>query len=1031
MRCPLCAAAVAEGGRFCSSCGAALTASTPAAAPERRQVTVLFYDLADSTRLAQAADPDDFSEALAAFHQRVESEVAALGGVPGARLGDGAVVYFGYPDAYEDAAERAVLAGLRAVAAAAELRLPGGDRAIARIGVATGPGVVSRNVGERGNEVVGATAHLAARLQSLAPPGGVVIADATRKLLGGLFDLELLPELRAKGFAETMQAWRVAGRSGLDRFQATRPGAAGRLVGRTDELATLKDALRRSQGGRGVTALVTGEPGVGKSRLAATFTGALDPSEAVVLRFYCAPHARNAPLWPFAERLRRVCRIEPSDPAPVRRAKMEPALAVQTSAEDTDLLGALIGVPLAPGSALAALDPARRLERTLTAMGRQVEYLAQACPAVVLFEDAQWADATSLGLLESFLGGTIPGPIFLLVTARPEFEPAWAAYPETRRVALAPLAAGESEALVAQVAGGGGLPAAVRRRILDRADGVPLFLEEITRAVVEARQAGAGAAKVEVPASLQDSLAARLDRLPQGKVIAQVGAVIGREFTPALAAELSGQDAVGLQAGIDQLKLAGLIIQRGPEARPTYQFRHALIQESAAGGLLKTERRRLNDHLVAVLESRYPEIAQGEPERLARYAADAGLDRRAVEYWLRGGLQALGQAGAQEAIARLRSGLDLAASLPADEARWRLELDLEVALGKAQIATIGYAPAATGETFGRAQKLCEALGDPPQQLTVLHGHWTHDLLRARLAPARRRGEDLLADGEARGDELRTMMGCRLRGVTSFPLGEFQSSREHLERGLTLFDPARRAAYAQITFDDGRVVMLTYLAWALSFLGNADAARRRADEAVAEARSVAHPFSLAHALNGLAYTLLLDGRWEAAMARLDELDRLTAEHGMDYYAAIGLALRGRCLLGTGDSAEAVAILRCALKAYKATDSLLYASTFQTWLAQALAEQGRLAEGLRLTASARSLVRRTGMAFDLPATFAAEADLLRRCGDLDAAALRLDNAIEVAASQNAAAVERRLREALTQLQAEKPRPTRLDRATAETS
>ena len=543
---------------------------------------------------------------------------------------------------------------------------------------------------------------------------------------------------------------------------------------------------------------------------------------------------------------------------------------------------------------------------------------------------------------------------------------------------------------------------------------MPLFLEEITRAVVEARQAEPDGGRADVPATLQDSLAARLDRLPQGKSVAQVGAVIGREFTPELAAELSGQDDAGLQAGIDQLKLAGLILQRGPDSRPTYQFRHALIQESAAGGLMKTERRRLNAHLVALLESRHPETAQAEPERLARYAAEAGLTQHAVSYWLKAGLQALGQSGMAEAIARLKAGLGLVAALPAGEPRWRLELDLEVALGKAKIATIGYAPPATGETFRRAQALCEALGrDTPQELTVIHGEWTHDFIRGRVVSARNRADALLSDGEAREDEMRIMMGCRLKGVVSYPLGEFGTARAFLERGLSLFDPSRRATYTQLTLDDARVVMLTYLAWVLSYLGQSEAALRRAEEAVAEAQAIAHPFSLAHALNGLAYTHLLDGRYEAALTWLDELDKLTAEHGVDFYAAIGMNLRGRCLLGIGEAAKAAATLRAGMKTYKATDSQIYMPTFQTWLAEALAKEGRLSEGLRLTGTARNLARKSGMAFDLPGTFAAEADLHRLSGNLEAAAIRLEKGAALAAEQKAPLVERRIREALARL------------------
>ena len=1024
MRCPRCGASIGEGGLYCSQCGAAL-GPAPARrldalrpAQERRQVTVLFYDLVDSTGLAQGVDPEDFSEALAAFHQRVETEMASLGGVVGSRLGDGAVVYFGYPEAYEDAAERAVLASLGAVAAAADVVLPGGASAVARVGVATGPVVTSR-AGGRGNEVVGATANLAARLQAAAPAGGVVIAHATRQLLGDLFKLEDLGALTAKGYAQGVHAWRVVGEGDTDRFRALRAGAEAALVGRGAEIDDLISAWRRASSGRGVVALVSGDPGVGKSRLAAALLERPELAGAAVLRFFCTAHTQNAPLRPFADQIRRVCGIDHADSADERRRKLAATLLPETAPEDAAMLGVLVGLPVEPGSPLAGLEPAQRLDRTLGALGRQVQLLARRGPVVVLFEDAHWADPTSLGLVEAFQRGSIAGPILLLITARPEFRPAWTTAARVTTVSLAPLVAEESEVLLTRIAAGKALPAAVRRLILHRADGVPLYLEEITRAVVDARRAAPGPSDhTDVPTSLQDSLLARLDRLRHGKLLAQVAAVIGREFPQDLLAALTGEPPAALQAGLDQLLQAGLIVAQGGARRSVYLFRHVLIQESAVSTLLKGERRRLNARLVEVLETQFPDVARAEPERLARHAADAGLAEVAAGYWLKAGLQALGQSGMAEAISRLKAGLQLTATLPARETRWRLELDLELALGKALIATIGYAPAATGEAFGRAQALCSALGQPPQWLTVLHGQWTHDLLRGRLAAARAKADDLLAIGATRDDDLYTLMGRRFEGVTAFPMGEFETARTHLELGLGLFDPALRANYAQITLDDGRVVMLTYLAWVYAYLGMSAQARRCAEESLAEARALAQPYSIAHALNGLAFTLLLEGRYDAARRRLEELSALTAEHGMSYYAAICQALQGCCLVGQGEAHKAARTLRRAIRAYRATDSVLYLPTFMTWLAQALGREGRIAEGLRLTANAQTLIRKTGMRFDLAATLEAEAELHLLAEHPQAAVQGLHTAITIAAAQKASLVERRARARLGRLVAVHP-------------
>jgi class 3 adenylate cyclase/tetratricopeptide (TPR) repeat protein len=1027
MRCPQCSASVGEGGLYCSQCGAALgqtreSGLRPDAArqvQERRQLTVLFYDLVDSTRLAQSADPEDFSDAIAAFHQRVEAEMVSLGGVVGSRVGDGAVVYFGYPEAYEDAAERAVLASLRAVEGAAKVILPGGAPAQARVGVATGPVVVSRLVeGGRGNEVVGATANLAARLQGAAPPGGVVIAQTTRRLLGDLFKVEDLGSLSAKGYANGVRAWRVAGPGDTDRFRALHASDAP-LIGREAELEELLAAWRSAAAGKGGVVLISGDAGVGKSRLAAAFARRPELRDAVVLRCFCAPHSQNAPLRPFAEQLQRVSGVERGDGIDERRRKLSAALAPDTGPEDAAALGGLVGLPDEPGSPLASLGPAQRLDRTLSALGRQVRLVAQRRPVLVLFEDLHWADPTSLGLLEASVRAAAGGPILLLATTRPEFHPPWTSSGQVTRLRLAPLAPDESAVLLARVAGGQALPEPVRRLILHRADGVPLYLEELTRAVVEAEQAErAPSAEMDVPSSLQDSLLARLDRMRLGKSLAQVGSVIGREFSLDLLAALTERDPAALQPGLDQLVQTDLIVLRGG-ARPTYQFRHVLIQESAFGTLIKAERRRLSGRLVEVLETRFPDVVRAEPERLARHATEAGLTLVAVGYWLNAGLQALGQSGMTEAISRLRAGLALAASLPPDEARWRLELDLEIALGKALIATIGYAPPATGEVFARAEALCAALERPPQWLTVMHGLWTHDLLRGRVTAASAKADQLLAAGDASDDVVCTLMGCRFRGVTAFPLGELDVAREYLERGLALFDPARPAEFAPVIFiDDGRVVMLTYLAWVMSYLGAPESALSLAEEALVEATALRQPYSTAHALNGLAFTLLLQGRYADAAARLEELATLTAEHGIRYFAAVGQALHARCVIGQGDVRQGVRALAEAIRVYRATDSVLYLPTFMTWLAEALGQVGRVAEGLQLVADAHALIDETGMRFDEASTLLAEADLRLLSGDPTGAAACLEKAVMIASAQKAALVYSRARGAIERLRSTYP-------------
>lgn len=1002
MICGSCNAEQPDGNRFCGQCGAALAAPVkgsekapekaeePVAAArsrragERRQMTILFYDLVGSTALATRCDPEDFNEAMEAFHGRVGAAIRSLGGHVGARVGDGAVVYFGYPDAQEDAAERAVLAGLRAVEVGGEVVLPDGEKALVRIGIATGQGVVNwlEDVGA-GNEVVGSVGNLAARLQAAAAPGSVVISDATRRLLREGFELADLGGVHAKGFDAPVQAWRVVGR--LERDQSDATGEAP-LIGRGAEIDRISAAFDEALTGRGRVVLLTGDAGLGKSRIISEIARRAGEEGALRIQVHCSAQMQEAPFGPFIQQMQRANRLggEAQGAASANPADLR-GLAPETDRDDAALLASLLGVPVAQSPAIQALTPAQRRDRRIEALITQLELFSRVTPVLLIIRDAQWADATSRAVLDRAVHAGRLDRTLILVTARPGFQPSWLAETHVEEIVLPPLGPAEAEALIYLIAGSHALAPSVRRAILDRADGVPLFLAEITRSALEmlARAGGGPTTEFELPMTLQDSLLARLDHLGPVKAVAQLAAAIGRRFTRGLLESLSEADGEPLGPALRRLIAAGLIAQERGAAPDSYVFKNALFQETAYGTLLRADRRRLNARLLQIIESQHPDIVASEPERLAQYAGEAGEAAAAGAYWLKAGGQALAQWAMPEAASRLRRGLAAIAPLPQDPARWRLELQLELALGRALIATVGYALPETGATFVRAKTLCEAVGQTMELMAVLHGLWIHDLLCGRLIAARGHAEQLLKLADDANNPSWILIGCRSLGALGFPLGEFEAARQNLERGLSLFSLDRRAEYAQILVDDPRVVMLMYLSWVLQYQGRHDDAARTVRECVQQARDLGQAYNLAYALVGHIMIGLFAENFEGQAPVIEELATLSRDQEIAYFAAVAEISRGRYLVGTGETQKGAEVLEAALKTYRATGSVLYLPTFIMWNADAAGRVGRLDHGLDFIAQAKTLIEQTGIANDEAEVLRIEGELHRARGDLAAA------------------------------------------------
>ena len=692
-------------------------AATPVAAPdtlapaeaERRQLTVMFCDLVGSTALSTRFDPEDLRELIGDYHRAVADTVGRFDGFVAKYMGDGVLIYFGYPQAHEDDAERAVRAGLAVIEAVG--RLPAREDLRVRLGIATGLAVVGDLIGEGAAQergVVGETPNLAARLQALAAPNTLVIGEATRRQVGGLFELADLGPQALAGFAEPQRAWQVLSESDmLSRFEALRSGETP-LVGREEEVELLLRRWEQAKSGEGRVVLISGEPGIGKSRLTAALSEHIGTEPHTRLRYFCSSHHQNSALYPVIVQLERAAGFERDDGPEAKLDKLETLLGPAAEIGDVSLLVELLSVPGGDRFAPLELSPQRKKERTFAALVRQLEGLARTQPVLMIFEDLHWIDPTSREFLDLVLARIDRLPVLLAATFRPEFQPPWVGQAHATVIALNRLGRGDGAVMVERLAGNAALlPPDVIAEIVERTDGVPLFVEEMTKAVLEAgaERGGEIAASVPwaglgVPATLQASLMARLDRLgPAAKGVAQIGAAIGREFSYELAASVGELAEERLQDTLQRLVDAGLVFQRGTPPEAAYLFKHALVQDTAYSTLLRGPRRQLHARIAEALTAHYPELMDSQPELFAQHYAEAGLVEKSAAYWGKAGHRSAARSAMAEAAAQFRKGLDQLALLPDTPARQRQELEFWSALGAVLRSLKGYRRAGTGPCF--------------------------------------------------------------------------------------------------------------------------------------------------------------------------------------------------------------------------------------------------------------------------------------------------------------------------------------------
>jgi tetratricopeptide (TPR) repeat protein len=741
--------------------------------------------------------------------------------------------------------------------------------------------------------------------------------------------------------------------------------------------------------------LIVGEPGLGKSRLVEEFRARLREVPHTWVEWNCWQLLQNTPLHPLAEWGRQ--RFGGADvPAERRLADLEHTLTLikLDPAENVPLLAQLLDMPL-PKERMLALAPEELRRRQFAALTGWTIASARVQPVVLVFEDLQWADPTTLDLLRGLAERGVLAPLFIVATARPEFRPPWSMRSHHGTISLAPLDRSQVRDMVAELSARHALPGDVMEDVAARTSGVPLFVEEVTRLLLE--RGGEQGGIHTIPPTLQQSLTARLDRLGPARELAQIGAVIGRDFSYSLLRAVAEMADAPLQTALERLAEADILLVQGVSPKSDYRFKHALIQDAAYENLLKSRRLILHRRVGETLRDQFAASAAAEPELLAHHFTQAGLTEAAIEWWGKAGQRSLERSALIEAVEQLRKGLSLVANLPEGVTRMQHELDLQIALGKAMIGTKGYVAPETGEAFNRARSLCEQLDSPPQLVTVLHGQWARVLLAGDLALARSRAEELLTLGTERNDPVWTVLGCRISGVTCFWLGEPIAARDYLEQGLLLYDPAHHSSYAELTVDDTHIVMLTYLAFTLLWLGYLDQARAKREAALAEARLLSRAFTLAHSLAIATEAEAIVVGPSGALLHADELVSLTERQSIRDYSAYGMVFQGWCLTMLGQPEKGMTQLTRGLAAYRA-QSLLHLPKHLTLLADAYRKVQQPQNGLRQLLEAISVTDRTQARYYEAEMHRVRGELFLSMHDVGAAEASFRKAIDVAQHQS---------------------------------
>jgi class 3 adenylate cyclase/predicted ATPase len=1011
--------------------GAEATSPAQHREAEFRQITVMFCDLVGSTQLSEKLDPEDLQKIIDSYRRECSTAIRRYGGEVARYLGDGVLAFFGWPYAHEDDAHRAVHAALEIVSVVT--KISESVTLACRVGVCSGPvvvGEIRNSTASWSMDAVGETPNIAARLQTLAEPNTVLISESTRRLVSATFDLQGLGPQALKGITEPVRAYRVlAAKSAGSRFEAAHAGTLTPLVGRSSELRLLLDRWEKVKEGDGQVILLSGIPGVGKSRLLHELKSHVEEEPHILLHHQCSPYHNQSAFHPVIEQIEQAAHLIAREADTDKITKLQAYLprSTNSSIEPLLLIANLLSISTENQQHLSELTPQQIKNRTISTLVEMLLAFSVQRPTLCIFEDAHWLDASTLELLELMISRIAHARVLLIVSSRPEFRPTWLAHANVSTHSLTRLSQAEVKTMIRDLLRGGNMPQKLVDQIIEKADGVPLFIEELTSSTLSAplRETLGHTeqpASLRVPETLSDALMERLDRAAPSRRVAQIAAVIGREFSDDLLSAAARIDEEDMQSALSLLEQADIIYRVGISPFVRFAFKHVLLRDAIYDSLLKSKRQQIHADIAAILVHDFPKLVENQPEVLALHYQEASNHQMAIRYWFESGQRAVAHSANVEAIANFRKALQLLNALPETPERIKQEIDIQLALGIPLIAVRGYTAAETREAFSRARTLCLRLGDIPEYFQALFGLWGNHWMCGKNDEALRMADEFLSRSRALSDPVLLMVANRVMGSTLLTLGDFQSSASHFEETIRLSTGREERPLYNLYMVGPRAASLLLLSWDLWILGYPDQALSRVSEALALGKDLGHPYTVAFAHYMTSVVHLLRGDAAHALESAERSFEMSQEQRFSLYAILSRISRGRAIGELGRLGEARVELTQGIDEARRNGVGFMLPMMDSWLADVHTKTGENEYALSFVERALTNIGDvTGRSW--------EAELHRQRAQillaLDPSKLReaeshLQKSIEVARGQSAKSLELRAATNLAELWRAQGRP-----------
>ena len=995
--------------------------------PEVRQITVMFCDLIGSTELSEKLDPEDLRMLIDAYRKVCSAAISRYDGQVASYAGDGVMAFFGWPRAHEDDAVRAVHAALAILSEITNI--PGAVTLSSRVGICSGRVVVGQASGPGGwMEAVGETPNIAARLQTLAAPNTLLVSDSTQRLASGAFDFQDLGFRELKGISKPLRVYRVlSAKHSATRFEAAHVSSLTPLVGRSTELNLLLDRWQKIKEADGQVVLLSGIPGVGKSRLIHELKSNIENEPHFLLNFQCSPYHNQSAFFPVIEQIELATQLTAADSDADKFSKVKAYLSGLMDDPDgsASLIARLLSISIEDQSGLSRLTPQQIKNRTVDKLLETILSLSAKHPTLCIFEDVHWIDPSTLELLDLAISRIDRARILLVVSYRAEFRHNWSARANVTLHSLTRLSHSEVTRMITELSREGSLSQQILDQIIEKADGVPLFIEELTTSVINAPKQnkqqtndsveptplGAG----RVPETLHDALMERLDRVAHGRKLAQIAAVIGREFSYDLLSAASRTDETDLHSALSQLEQADVIYRTGVSPSVRFAFKHVLLRDAVYNSLLRGKRREIHADIAAVLETHFHEAVENRPEILAYHYSQARNNELAIRCWRESGRRALANSANVEAIGHFRSALQVLKALPETPQRNKEEIEIQLALGIPLIAVQGYAAAETREAFVRARTLCLKLDTPPEYFQALFGLWGNSWIGGKNDEALAMANEFLSRSRETSDNILLMMAHRVMGSTLLTIGEFQTARRHFEESIALSKSgATQSVYVRYMVEP-QVASLLLLSWDLWFLGYPDQSLARVSEALTLAQDLAQPYSIAFAHYIMSVIHLLRGDPARALESAERSLEMSREQRFSLYALYSTISRGRALGELGRLQEAVTEIQKGIAEGRSTGVGFMVPMMHSWLADVHTRSGdNETAALIVEQTLREISDATGRSWEAELhRQRAEILLALSPSKIAEAELYFKKAVEVARRQNSKSLELRAATSLAKL------------------